>query len=149
MFCYNCGKEVDDNAVICVNCGVALKKSEPSETKVEEEKPKRGKGIASMILGIVSIIFVLLCLASLSSVISSMEYALEFDESYAEYSFAYKLGVCIGLSIYTLPTSITGLCLACSERKRTSKNGFNTSGLWLNLITLIITGIMYITVFIN
>ena len=29
MFCYNCGKEVDDNAVICVNCGVALKKSEP------------------------------------------------------------------------------------------------------------------------
>lgn len=147
MFCYNCGKEVDDNAVICVNCGVALKKSEPLEA--EEEKPKRGKGIASMVLGIISIIFVLLCLASLSSVISSMEYALESNESYVEYSFAYKLGVCIGLSIYTLPTSITGLCLACSERRKSSKNGFNTAGLWLNLITLIITGIMYITVFIN
>lgn len=24
-FCRNCGKEIDDNAVICVNCGVAQK----------------------------------------------------------------------------------------------------------------------------
>ncbi len=23
MFCQNCGKEIDDNAVICVNCGCA------------------------------------------------------------------------------------------------------------------------------
>lgn len=27
MFCVNCGKEIDDKAVICVNCGVAVKKS--------------------------------------------------------------------------------------------------------------------------
>jgi uncharacterized membrane protein YhaH (DUF805 family) len=25
MFCYNCGKEIDDKAVICVHCGVPVK----------------------------------------------------------------------------------------------------------------------------
>lgn len=26
MFCANCGKEIDDNAVVCVNCGCATSK---------------------------------------------------------------------------------------------------------------------------
>lgn len=25
MYCKNCGKEIDDNAVVCVNCGCAVK----------------------------------------------------------------------------------------------------------------------------
>ena len=25
MFCQNCGKEIDDNAVICVHCGCEVK----------------------------------------------------------------------------------------------------------------------------
>ncbi len=25
MFCYNCGKEIDDNAVVCIHCGVETK----------------------------------------------------------------------------------------------------------------------------
>ena len=27
MFCFNCGKELDDNAVVCPNCGVPQKKT--------------------------------------------------------------------------------------------------------------------------
>ena len=27
MFCENCGKEIDDNADVCVNCGCFVKKS--------------------------------------------------------------------------------------------------------------------------
>ena len=27
MFCYNCGKELDEKAVVCPNCGVEQKKS--------------------------------------------------------------------------------------------------------------------------
>ena len=26
MFCTNCGKEIDNNAVICVHCGVPVQK---------------------------------------------------------------------------------------------------------------------------
>lgn len=29
MFCRNCGKEIDDNAVVCVHCGVATGKQMP------------------------------------------------------------------------------------------------------------------------
>ena len=29
MFCKNCGKEVDDKAIICVNCGTSLKPKKP------------------------------------------------------------------------------------------------------------------------
>ncbi len=27
MFCSNCGKEINDNAVVCIHCGVAVKNS--------------------------------------------------------------------------------------------------------------------------
>jgi TM2 domain-containing membrane protein YozV len=39
MFCPNCGNEVSEKAVICVKCGVALKKASPgAETSVAESK---------------------------------------------------------------------------------------------------------------
>lgn len=31
MFCKNCGKEIDDNAAICVGCGVATKNNSDGE----------------------------------------------------------------------------------------------------------------------
>lgn len=31
MFCKNCGKEIDDNAVVCPNCGVATEKMAQSQ----------------------------------------------------------------------------------------------------------------------
>ncbi len=33
MFCKNCGKEIDDNAVICPNCGVQIAKFNQDEPK--------------------------------------------------------------------------------------------------------------------
>ena len=30
MFCKNCGKEIDDKAVICPNCGVAVEREAPA-----------------------------------------------------------------------------------------------------------------------
>ena len=29
MFCANCGKEIDDNAYVCINCGVAVANTKP------------------------------------------------------------------------------------------------------------------------
>lgn len=34
MHCYNCGKEIDDKAVVCVGCGVAVKPVKPQEKKL-------------------------------------------------------------------------------------------------------------------
>ncbi|MBR4072643.1 MAG: zinc ribbon domain-containing protein [Clostridia bacterium] len=36
MFCRNCGKEIDDNAVICVNCGHAVNNA-PAVAAVEDK----------------------------------------------------------------------------------------------------------------
>lgn len=33
MFCYNCGKEIDDKAVVCINCGVETKNMKQNEDK--------------------------------------------------------------------------------------------------------------------
>ena len=33
MYCYNCGKEIDDKAVVCVHCGVETKNMKSSTDK--------------------------------------------------------------------------------------------------------------------
>ncbi len=50
-FCSQCGKEVDENAVICVSCGCSLAPVTPVNTK---------KSNAPLILGIVGIVFAFL-----------------------------------------------------------------------------------------
>lgn len=50
MFCKNCGKEIDDNAVVCIHCGVAVGNG-------VQEKPKKvnGFGIVGFILSLLSL----------------------------------------------------------------------------------------------
>ena len=50
-YCSNCGAEVNENAAICLRCGYALKKQESTPVQ-----PAQG-GKASMVLGIISIVF--------------------------------------------------------------------------------------------
>jgi len=34
MFCYNCGKEIDDKAVVCIHCGVATNNMKKDEQPI-------------------------------------------------------------------------------------------------------------------
>lgn len=52
-FCTKCGKEIMDDAVICVNCGCAVDKT--LNPNSESQSPK--KVSVSLILGIVGIVF--------------------------------------------------------------------------------------------
>lgn len=55
MFCQNCGKEIGDNAYVCVHCGVKV----PGTIIVREKAPAipgSGLGIVSLIMGILSIV---------------------------------------------------------------------------------------------
>ena len=38
MFCKNCGKDIDDNAVVCPNCGVATEKMAASTAPAPAQK---------------------------------------------------------------------------------------------------------------
>lgn len=40
MYCSNCGAEINDNAVVCVKCGCAVKRQEP-QTIIINESPSR------------------------------------------------------------------------------------------------------------
>ena len=47
-FCPNCGKEVNENADVCLGCGVALKNN---NTTAQAEKSKIAAGILGILLG--------------------------------------------------------------------------------------------------
>ena len=54
MYCRKCGKEIDDEAVVCIGCGCAVE-----ETKVnkEDNEPKTGMGVLmGLFLGIIGLI---------------------------------------------------------------------------------------------
>lgn len=51
MFCKNCGKEIDDKAVVCVNCGAAV------QGNSVEDKVSVGLCILSFIIPIFGIIY--------------------------------------------------------------------------------------------
>lgn len=52
MFCKNCGKEIDDKAVVCVHCGVAVN----DEGLNPEDKPSIGLNILSFFIPLVGLI---------------------------------------------------------------------------------------------
>ena len=53
MYCSVCGKEINDNAVICTGCGCSVKRP----ASQDEAKKESTKTSASLILGIAGIIF--------------------------------------------------------------------------------------------
>lgn len=130
MYCSNCGKEVNQNAVVCINCGAAV-----NNQKIQLSQPKKGKGIASMVLGILAVFYSLIAFASLEAA------EIELYGKTSEFQF----GFAIGFVLIQLVLAIVGICLAVSERKN-NKNGFNTSGLWLTIATFIMIAIQFIIV---
>ena len=66
MFCKNCGREIDDNAFVCVHCGVAVtSKKEVSNTKYSPW------AIVGMIVSLASLIINLYCIVSIFGIIFS------------------------------------------------------------------------------
>ncbi|HCG67085.1 MAG TPA: hypothetical protein DEW22_00150 [Clostridiales bacterium] len=64
MLCSNCGSKLPDNAVFCPNCGQSVlpdaPKNQPGDPTATNEAvtvPGNGLGIASMVLGILSLVF--------------------------------------------------------------------------------------------
>ncbi len=50
MFCRNCGKEIDDNAVVCVHCGVAVSPNAAANAN-PNAKSKLVAGLLGIFLG--------------------------------------------------------------------------------------------------
>ena len=137
-YCSNCGAEVNENAAVCIRCGYALKKQENITVQ-----PASG-GKASMVLGIISIVFAaigfFLTICVQSYLTSTYEgriqrLATNFDST--------KIGLMI--LFLTVPgiLSLVGFILGLANK---GKNGSKTAGIVLNAISLILCVIMFIII---
>lgn len=121
-YCNNCGTKIIDGADVCLNCGRLLNKLEDNK-----QAGKKGLGISSMILGILGVFLAIIFLG------------VAYDEiSYYDY---WGFGDVMGFIILPGILGIVGLCLAITERTN-HKNGFNTTGFWLCIATLIIAALI-------
>ena len=58
MFCKKCGKEIDEGAVVCPNCGWATDNLSASKTN-QNDKPSAGFGVLSFFFPIIGLILYL------------------------------------------------------------------------------------------
>ena len=132
-FCSNCGKELKENADICVNCGVLINKNyKAKKVKI----PGRGMSIAGMILGIIGIFMNFCDLTEVISMHFNISSFYDYYESFADALFDTFIFLGVG---------VTGLVLSAVSRTKI-KNGFNTSGLILNSISIFLTIILLILI---
>lgn len=130
MYCSNCGNKVDDNAYICVNCGVILKK---------RENVKRNKKQNSNVFGMFSLIF------SVVAVLSSFSLFFYDISSVGMYTKAYER-VIYGIGFTSISIFLTILSLIFALIK---KSNLNKTGLVLTLISvfLILSEILVIIIY--
>ena len=88
MFCTKCGKEIADEAVICIGCGCAVKNSK----NVSAVQKTEDKTQTAVILGIVGIVFA--WLFALVGHITSV------------------IGIVLGIRDYKATNKMTGLVLS-------------------------------------
>ena len=73
MFCKNCGKEIDDKAVVCVHCGVATDLAATTAAAPVEDKKVNALGIAGFIVSFFSLgLGIYFCIASIVGLVLSI-----------------------------------------------------------------------------
>ena len=144
-FCTNCGTKVEENSAFCVNCGAPLKakqeevmtRDETSSVATQTMPVKSGAATASMVLGIIAIIVGLITFLISVSVTAYMSSSVSY-RLYNTYSNSSEnIAVAIGIVFLPAVLSIIGFSLALGSRGKV-KNGANTAGLVLNIITIVL-----------
>lgn len=142
MYCSNCGKKVVEGADFCTGCGKLLPKSSSNNNGVtgsKETKPGQGMAIASLVLGILGVLYCFQAFSNIDDGINLLFYYTEVAE---------KIGFIIG---YILVQSIFGtlaICFSISSKKK-QKSGFNTAGFWLSIAIFAMVFIQFVILGIN
>ena len=128
MYCTHCGKEINADAVICLNCGVLSGKSLPKKQPVQSAPPKKktnGLSLAGFIIA-VSSVGLLLFTAFINSLLNT------------------GINV-IFILVLSLPTAL-GLSIAGTVKAKKTKTGlgFGISGIVISAATIIILVLLFI-----
>lgn len=127
MYCSNCGKELNENADFCVNCGVMVKR----KTNVinNKNKTEKDKSIVSMALGVFALFFAL--------------FSFDIEINFVDLSLFRKIGFMLSEMALQIILAILSLIFGLIERKN-NKNGYNLSGIILSLITFCLSTILFL-----
>lgn len=144
-FCTNCGAKVEENSAFCVNCGAPLKakqeevmtQDETSSVAPQTMPVKSGAATASMVLGIIAIIAGVITFLISVSVTAYMSNAVSYRLYRTYSSGSENIALAIGIVFLPAVLSIVGFSLALGSRGKV-KNGANTAGLVLNIITIVL-----------
>ena len=143
MYCSKCGEKTQEGAAFCANCGNVLKEKDEVvavNNPVVPTKPQgSGMATASMVLGILGIISSIITLFIALGYSAYMSYEYDFYDSLYYSSTIDTANAIAAVMIVFLPAvlSIIGFSLALASRGKI-KNGANTAGLVLSIITIII-----------
>lgn len=132
MFCTNCGNKIDENAYICVNCGVLLKGR--SEIKVVKEQKDTN------VLGIVGLVFgALAMISSLILFFHDISPVGMYTEVYERVFYA------LDYSLFAILLASVSLILSLIGKK----NVYNKCGLCLSLLSFffIITEFVVVVIY--
>ena len=72
MFCKTCGKEINDNAVICPHCGCATSEQTTAASEINTEKKFNGLALAGFIVSLASLLINLWGIVGLTGMILSI-----------------------------------------------------------------------------
>ena len=140
-YCTSCGTPNDANTNFCSKCGQSLNQEVNQTNFVPAAqvngqayygKPRNGKATASMVLGIIAVVWALIELCSFGEIEQGVIDA--FAKNDINNVTAGKIGFFIGYNIISLPCSIIGLILGLVAKK----NGKAIAGIITSAAALII-----------
>lgn len=142
-FCSKCGFQLEDEATFCSRCGTYVATQPQSDIQIHNQvyppvqpyannmqvKPKipgRGFGIASMVLGIIGLVYSVSCLSNAASVSELIRYN-EF----------IVVSTVIAILIFST-LSILAVCFAFASKNRGYNTNIRKSGMIMGTIGLCI-----------
>lgn len=106
MFCTNCGKEINEHAVICPNCGVPT-------SNYEKYKKSESKGVLQTVI---KVFMIITCVCSIFAFLIPLAWCLPMTISYCnkiekgeEISTNFKVCTLLFVNV------ISGILMLCDE----------------------------------
>lgn len=136
MFCINCGNKLDENACVCLNCGVLVRNR--SENKVI--KKRKTNSVNNKALGLISVIF-----GILSLILSLMLYFHDISSVGMYTEVGEKIMFTLNYAITAILMSLIALVFSLISKK----NMYNKIGFLLSILSFffIITEFLVVIIY--